>query len=101
MRRLVRTNSNSLPPSADSWRSDSGPAIVSTIPVGKTLKVKTFSGVILTCVVRSVRTSRDGSVYDVTPVGDPKVKELRAAGVPVDERSASDPFVVFEWQILG
>ena len=100
MRRLVRTSSSALPPNADGWRDDVSRPVISTVPVGKTVKVKTFAGVELACTVRGVRHLRDGVAYDVVPESDSKVKDFRAAGVPVDDRTGRDLFVVFEWQIL-
>lgn len=69
--------------------------------MGRKIRVKTFCGVEIDCIVKNVRRREDHPIYDVVPAGDPKLREFRLAGVPVDEKNCRDPFVVFNWQILN
>lgn len=101
VRRLVRTSSSALPPSADSHRHNTESPVTSSYAVGRRIRVKTFCGVEIDCIVKSVRHRENRPSYEAVPVGDAKVKEFRAAGVPVDEKNSHEPFAVFEWQILG
>jgi hypothetical protein len=74
--------------------------VTTSFAVGKAIRVRTFSGVEIVCIIKNVRHTNTGPIYDVVPGNDPKVKEFRAAGVPVDDNNARDPFVAFDWQIL-
>lgn len=101
MKRLVRTGASSLPPAADSWVHEQPVAITHRkLQSGKTILVKTYCGVEITCIIRKVRGNPDDPIYDVSPVGDLKVAEFRKAGVPVDDNNARNDFVAFDWQIV-
>jgi hypothetical protein len=76
------------------------PAVIASYTVGRTLLIRTFSGVEIFVQVCGVRKTSSGPVYDVKPVGDLKVKEFQKAGVPVTDSNAADQFVAFDWQVI-
>ncbi len=99
LKRIVRSGARDLPPSADRYEPPK-PAVVETHASGKVLSVLTHAGVEVTCKVVGVRALPEGPIYEVVAVGNKKVKELRDAGVPVDDDTVCHKFMVFPWQVV-
>lgn len=99
MKRIIRPTARDLPLSADAY-AQREPAVTTSYTPGRSLLIRTFSGVEITVQVCAVRQTSTGPVYDVKPVGDLKVKEFQKAGVPVTDANARDQFVAFDWQVI-
>jgi len=87
-----------IPPLADTYVQQQ--PVIENHAVGKVLSVNTHCGVEVTCRVTSVKEDSSGIIYEAIPVGNKRVRELRSAGVPVDEDTVNHKFVVFPWQVI-
>jgi len=97
--KVIRRTAKDLPPVADTY-TQKEPDVMASYRAGKALYIRTFSGVELMVEIIKVRQTSTGPVYDVKPVGDPKIKEFQKAGVPVNESNAREQFVAFDWQVI-
>ena len=99
LRRVARTGATNLPPSADAYVHQQQP-VVENHAVGKILSVITYCGVEVTCRVTNVKEDTAGVIYEAVPVGNKKSRELRTAGVPVDDDTVNHKFIVFPHQVV-